>query len=99
MLILAGNVRLAPGTRAEAQASLEAMVEASRAEPGCIAYSFGFDVLDERLLHVFEIFEDEAALDAHRASPHMAEWRAAQSQLGIGGRDMSEYLVSGYRKI
>ena len=99
MLILAGSVRLAPGTRPEAQASLEAMVEATRAEPGCIGFAFSFDALDEHLLRVFEIFEDEAALEAHRTSAHMAEWRAATVRLGIGDRDMSEYIVSGYRKI
>jgi quinol monooxygenase YgiN len=99
MIILAGTVRVAAGQRAVALAPLQAMLRATRAEPGCIKYAFAFDVLDDHLLHIFEVFEDESALAAHRASPHMAEWRASWPQLGIGERAMSQYEVSGYRKI
>jgi quinol monooxygenase YgiN len=99
MIILAGTVRIANGMRSAALLPLQAMIEATRAEPGCIAYALAFDALDDHLLRVFEIFEDEDALAAHRASAHMAAWRAAGHQLGIGDRNISQYDVSGYRKI
>jgi quinol monooxygenase YgiN len=99
MIILAGTVRIAEGKREAALVPMRAMVEASRAEPGCLRYAFSFDLLDDHLLRVFEVFEDEAALAAHRASPHMAAWRAAGAALGIGERDMSQYDVSGARTI
>ena len=51
------------------------MVNGTRAEPGCIEYSFAFDALDDHLLRIFEVFVDDAALAAHRASAHMASWR------------------------
>ena len=99
MLILAGTIRLAPGSRDAAKPALTAMVEASRAEPGCLAYALSFDVEDDHLVHVFEAFEDEEALATHRGSAHMAAWRDARAQLGISERNMREYFVSAYRQI
>ena len=53
------------------------MIEGSRAEPGCRTYSYAEDVLDPGLIRVTETWDDRAALDAHFASTHIAEWRAA----------------------
>jgi quinol monooxygenase YgiN len=99
MLILAGSIRIADGKRAAALAPIQQMVEATRTEAGCLAYALSFDALDEHLVRIFEVFEDEAALAAHRASAHMAAWRAVMPELGICDRDMSQYDVVGARKI
>jgi len=99
MLILAGTIRVGTGKREASRAPVLEMVTATRAEPGCLEYSFAFDLVDDHLLRIFEVFVDEAALAAHRASPHMARWRAAMPELGISGRDMSEYQISASRKI
>lgn len=99
MIILAGSIRIGAGQRAAALAPIRTMVEATRAEPGCLAYSFAFDVLDDHLVRIFEVFRDEAALAEHRASPHMAAWRASWPSVGISDRDMSEYRVQSSRKI
>ena len=99
MLILAGTIRVGAGKREAALLPVLQMVKATRAEPGCLEYSFAFDAVDDHLLRIFEVFVDEAALAAHRASPHMASWRASMPELGISGRDMSEYQVSSSRKI
>jgi quinol monooxygenase YgiN len=99
MVILAGSIRIGDGKRGAALAPLREMVEATRAEPGCLQYSFSFDVLDDHLVRIFEVFVDDAALAAHRASPHMARWRALLPELGISDRDMSEYRVQSSRKI
>jgi quinol monooxygenase YgiN len=99
MLILAGSIRIAQGKREVALEPIRTMVEATRAEPGCLSYAFAFDVLDDHLVRIFEVFENEAALAAHRASQHMAAWRAAGQALGISDRDLSQYDVSGSRKI
>ena len=99
MLILAGTIRVGAGKREAALAPVLQMVEATRAEPGCLEYSFAFDAVDDHLLRIFEVFIDDAALAAHRASSHMQSWRAIMPELGISGRDMSEYQVSSARKI
>jgi quinol monooxygenase YgiN len=99
MIILAGTVRIAAGQRQTAQDMLHYMVEQTRAEPGCVAYSFAFDVMDDHLLRIFEVFQDEAALAAHRASAHMAKWRAAWQDLGISDRNLTQYTVSASQAI
>jgi quinol monooxygenase YgiN len=99
VIILAGTVRVAAGKRHAAMTEIERMVHATRAEPGCIAYAFSFDVLDDHLIRIFEVFRDEAALAEHRGSAHMAAWRAALPSLGIGDRDLWHYEVSAARKI
>jgi quinol monooxygenase YgiN len=94
MIILAGTVRLPPENMAAARPHIEAMVRASRAEPGCRVYNFAFDALELGLLHIFEVFDDAAARAAHGASAHMATWRAAWPDLGLGERDMKLYEVT-----
>jgi quinol monooxygenase YgiN len=99
VIILAGTVRIAPGHKAMALPHITTMVEATRKEPGCLAYSFAFDSQDDHLVRIFEVFENAEALAAHRASPHMAAWRAAWPQAGIGDRQMAQYEVADWRPI
>jgi quinol monooxygenase YgiN len=99
MIILAGTIRIAAGKRAAAQTALERMVHATRAESGCVEYAFAFDVLDEHLLRIFEVFRDADALAAHRASSHMAEWRAASAELGIHDRKLNQYEIASVQAI
>jgi quinol monooxygenase YgiN len=93
MIIIAGCIRVATGRRDDALTAISPMIESTRAEPGCVAYSFSFDVLDDHLLRIFEVFEDEAAVAAHRESAHMREWRTASALLGLSDRDLSQYAV------
>ena len=99
MIALAGTVRIQPGKRDAALPHIRAMVAASRAEPGCLKYSFAFDVSDDHLVHIFEVFESTDAREYHRHSPHMHAWRAAWTEAGVGDRDMMEYDVFASRKI
>jgi quinol monooxygenase YgiN len=99
MIILAGTIRLAPGKQTAAIEVLARLVAATRAEEGCIAYSFAFDLLDDRQLRIFEVFRDETALAAHRASPHMAAWRAEAPGLGVADRELWQYEVTSRKQI
>lgn len=98
-LILAGSIRIAPERLADLRPHLAAQVEASRGEPGCLAYALSEDPLEPGLIRVFEHFIDAAALEFHRASSHMATWRAACARLGVFDRRMSSFDVSDYREI
>jgi quinol monooxygenase YgiN len=72
---------------------MASMVEATRAEAGCVEYSYAEDVLDAGLIHVTERWVDRAALDEHIRSAHIARWRAEWTSLGIGERNLSLYEV------
>jgi quinol monooxygenase YgiN len=91
MIILAGTFRIAAGRKVDALPTMQAMIAASRAEPGCSAYAFSFDAIDDHLVHVFEVFADETALATHRRSAHMQTWRSSWEALGIGERNMMRY--------
>ena len=67
---------------------MAAMLAASRAEDGCLAYNYAQDVLDPCVIHISERWRDRAALDAHFATPHMAAWRAQFGAIGISDRDL-----------
>jgi quinol monooxygenase YgiN len=93
MLLIAGTVRVAPEQMPATRAALAPVLAATRAEEGCLSYAFAEDVLDPGLLHVSERWRDQAALDAHVASPHVAVWRAAAAGLGVRERALMVYEV------
>src|SRR5215475_14349412 len=68
MLLIVGTIRLAPENLNAARPVMREMVEASRAELGCLHYSYAQDLLDPGLVHVKELWRDAAALDRHFAS-------------------------------
>jgi quinol monooxygenase YgiN len=91
MIVLHGCMRVAIGKREEAITALEALVEGSRAESGCLAFSVSFDIFDDHLLRVVETFEDEAAWAAHSETSHVAEWRTAATLLGVSDLELVSY--------
>lgn len=97
MIIIAGSVRIADVERAKPH--MAAIVAASRGEPGCLAYSHAFDAMEPGLVRVFEVFANADAVAAHRASPHMAEWRSRHAEIGLSERNLSEYEITSFKKI
>jgi quinol monooxygenase YgiN len=80
-LLIVGTVRLPPENLGRARPIMKQMVEASRAEGGCLAYSYAEDILDSGLIHVIEAWSDRPSLDRHFASTHIAEWRSCWAGL------------------
>ena len=77
---------------------MRAMIEASRSEDGCVEYGYAEDVLDSGLIHVKEVWRDQAAFDRHFVSSHIADWRASWPGLGIKDRDLRVYEVGEPRR-
>lgn len=50
-------------------------------EPGCARFNVLQDEQDQNVYYFYEVYRDEAALEAHRAAPHYAVWRAAADTL------------------
>lgn len=98
-LIIAGTVRVPPENLDTFRPHMATMMAASRAEAGCIAYGYAGDVLEPGLLHVFEEWKDQAAIDAHFASAHMATWRAAFPSFGVSDRALKLYEVASQRPL
>jgi len=98
MLLIVGTVRLPPGRLDDARPAMSRMIAASRAEDGCEEYSYAQDVLDAGLIHVKELWRDQAALDRHFMSEHIAAWRSTWPELGIGNRELRLYEVGEPRR-
>jgi len=98
MLLIVGTVRLPAANMEAARPVMKRMAEASRLEAGCIEYGYAEDVFEPGLIHVKEMWTDQAALDRHFASTHIAEWRSAWPGLGIGDRNLRVYDVEQPRQ-
>jgi quinol monooxygenase YgiN len=97
VIVVIGTFRLPD--RAAAQAALERVVAASRAEAGCIGYAYAEDVLEPGFYRVNEAWVDRAALAAHFAAPHMERWRRERDELGMSDRKVTAYTVSGEEEL
>ena len=82
MLALWVKVRVKPAERQRFLAAIEAdALGSERDEPGCVRFNVLQDEADENVYYFFEVYRDAAALEAHRAAPHYAVWRAAADTL------------------
>jgi quinol monooxygenase YgiN len=98
MLLIVGTICLPADNMEAARPAMKRMAKASRAEVGCVEYGYAEDVFSPGLIHVKELWTDQAALDRHFASAHIAEWRAAWPRLGIGDRNLRIYDVGEPRQ-
>ncbi len=64
--IIAGVFEVDPADRESWLASRAPLMARSRAEPGCITYVFAPDPIEPGLVQLFERWESEEALEAHR---------------------------------
>lgn len=93
MLLIVGTIRLPAENLTEARPVMKRIVEASRAEDGCLEYSYAEDLFEPGLIHIRELWTEQAALDLHFTTDHVADWRAAWPELGIGERNLRIYEV------
>ena len=82
MLLLTAFIEVAPESRAAIGEALPAVIAATRAEDGCIEYGCYEDTQAPGRYVFVERWRDQAALDRHLGTPHMAAWmRAAGPRL------------------
>lgn len=82
MVVMLVKARVKPQLR---QRFLEAIevdaLGSERDEPGCLRFNVLQDERDENVYYFYEVYEDQAALEAHRTMSHYAVWRAAADAL------------------
>ena len=74
MVCLAVSYTFKPGKEDEALGYFEKLIPASRREPGCRMYVVHRGKDDPRKFFIYEQYDDEAALDAHRNSEHFQRY-------------------------
>src|SRR5260370_28007774 len=76
------KVRVRPEGRERFLQAIEVdALGSERDEPGCLRFNVLHDGQDPNVYYFFEVYRDEAALEAHRAARHYAVWRAAADTL------------------
>jgi quinol monooxygenase YgiN len=82
MLALIVSLKVKPSMRDKFLAAAEDdSISSVRDEPGC----YRFDVLQNQAsadeFMFYEVYQDEAALEAHTKMPHYARWRQAAAEV------------------
>jgi quinol monooxygenase YgiN len=74
MICVAVTYVIKAGHEQEAVELFGKLTAATRAEPGCRMYQVHRSTSDPRRFFLYEQYDDQAALDAHRAAPHFAQY-------------------------
>ena len=91
MIAVLGSFRFPEDKLDTARPLMREVIDASRAEPGCRAYSYAEDVTEPGLFRVTELWDSREALAAHFETPHMREWVARREEAGFFGREVTLY--------
>jgi quinol monooxygenase YgiN len=82
MLALWVKVRVKPEQRERFLKAIEAdALGSERDEQDCLRFNVLRDQQDQNVYYFYEVYRNEAALQAHRAAPHYAIWQAAADTL------------------
>jgi autoinducer 2-degrading protein len=69
------TVRMKPEYRDQIlKGALEDGRGSRRDEPGCLRFDVFQDDSDPNTIYFYEVYRDNAALEAHRAAPHYPAW-------------------------
>ena len=87
MHILFVTIKMKPERREAYMAEMLLNARGAREdEPGCLRFDVVQDAEDENTIHLYEVYTDEAAFQAHTSAPHFlqmreatADWREGQT--------------------
>ena len=80
-----------PETLRETRAALEALIEPTRAEDGCIRYELMQNNADPCDFTFYEEWTSDAALDAHLESQHLVSFKDRAESLLANAPDIRRY--------
>ena len=86
------RMKVPPEVAASARAALLAMVEPSRAEPGCLVYLPHVVDGEDGVFMIYERYRDEDAYEAHRQTEHYARWVTGEILPHLEERERVEYV-------
>ena len=76
-LAIMGTIEVVPGKRDEVVAALMAhRARSLKDEPGTLYFEVALSRDDQSTIHMFEIYKDDEAFEAHRAAPSIARWKS-----------------------
>lgn len=91
MIVVNATVKTSKEDIASMKEAIASMEAASRAEEGCRDYTFSVELNDPDVLRITEKWDSVEALQAHFATPHMAEFQSAMATMASPSVDLSFY--------
>jgi quinol monooxygenase YgiN len=98
VIIVSGMFEVDPAQRDQFLAERAEMMRSSRAETGCLEYTFSADPLEPGRVLLFERWESQAALDAHLVRVRAEPTSNAAPVPQLSG-SITLYDVSGERSL
>jgi (4S)-4-hydroxy-5-phosphonooxypentane-2,3-dione isomerase len=83
-LVIMGTIEVAPEKRAQVLPLL--MAHRARClsdEPGTLQFEVMLPREDDSKILIYEVYRDDAAFEAHRNAPSIAQWREETSGLAV----------------
>lgn len=91
MIIVLAKVSVIPEKKQDLLTLAESVIATTQAEAGCISYILLDNPYDAGSCMFVEEWADLAALQAHAASPHLAQWRKDSCDLLSAKTDITIY--------
>jgi quinol monooxygenase YgiN len=96
-IAIVAKLKAKAGSEKQMEEALTSMVGKVREEPGCVQYILHKSNQDPLSFVFYEVYQDQAALDAHGKTPHMAEMFGKVGGL-LDGRPSVELLTEIARR-
>jgi quinol monooxygenase YgiN len=93
-IAVTATLDLDPATAAQTLRDARPLIEASRAEPGCLTYDWSLDPLSPGRVCVFELWRDADALRHHFTLPNYTEMAARLAAAGLSNAIATKYLIA-----
>jgi quinol monooxygenase YgiN len=82
--VITATVDIQPDSVERFRQVSESLIAGSRAEEGCISYSMYESATENNKFFFFEEWKDQAAVDAHFATPHFKDFGKLLDEIGAG---------------
>ena len=90
MITLTVSLQVVPGHLDDFVEAIRTNAERSFTdEPGCLYFDVSQDLADDHHFSLYELYADEAAVDAHRSAPHFKVWREAVAEHVVPGSQVN----------
>lgn len=99
MIVVVGRVKSDADKRGEMIRIGQAVASASRAEEGCISYRLYEDTERENEFVFIEEWADEAALQSHFATPHIAAFMRAIPTAIVAPPDVKFHTIASTKDL
>jgi (4S)-4-hydroxy-5-phosphonooxypentane-2,3-dione isomerase len=74
MIVLRVDMLVKPGAESQCLEIIRKLQENTRKEPGCVYYAGQQSKENPRRFFMYEVYKDEAALQAHRDAPYFKQY-------------------------